>query len=401
MKETMERLLEAEQIAAADLHLARHLLALDEKAPAELAPLVALASHRPENLVVFYDEKTAAIQEAACRLSSAVSGRYGSVGRLRVEKFVPVPSDHTNRNIGARIETLRRKLPGPWDFNLSPGTKEQSLMLVLHSRPGDRFWVMDQRGRRLRELSPGKTPGERPQAYPGLLAVARYCGGTLRKTHRVLDRKTLTESGGLDAAARVLARLAGEKNARNLTVYPTMSAAERRRLPVWFEEGCLYLRGGESRDLRAAFPGFSFVEPRKGTEDPNLWWEPVVGSALLRAGADEVICGLEWNWGWNSSGWNRKAGFRDEVDVLARFGTRIVVVSCKSYLPRGEKKTIDFWEVDNLAGVLFGRFARPFLAVPVVVPPGDERPLEGCATRLLGVNRLTEPGRLGSWLLEE
>jgi hypothetical protein len=135
----------------------------------------------------------------------------------------------------------------------------------------------------------------------------------------------------------------------------------------------------------------------------------MVATSLLVAGADEVACNLQWAWE-NKKG--KKDGFRDELDVVARFGNKIVVVSCKTGLGK-TKKDRHFWEVDYMANRFFGRFAIPIVAMPIFVEATSElrhgetikgedgeRILDGCRTRLLGANRLAEPELLKSWLLE-
>ncbi len=359
--------------------------------------LVAIASHKPKTLVAVYDSKTTGTTEAACRLSKAVQKELGADGSLSCDVIELVKTDHLGTGIVEKLEDLRKKYTCAWDINLQPGTKEQSFMLIFAAKPGDKLWIMDHVGKEIKRI-------DRPeevlsQAYPSLRAIAAFCGGDLKQKGEELIRRPLENSGGLRAGKEVLSHLADINNKVNLSVDNYKPIQQSRRLPVYVDDGNLNILKNDvilsEYNLCAIFPKFNFLSPNN-QYDRNLWFEPVVGTALLDAGADEVICNIQWKWHTG----NRQLGFRDELDVAALFGTKPVLVSCKTYLGRNEKLEKDMLEIEYIASSLFGNFVgQPILAVPVVVEKREEQPLSGCNTRLLGVNRLAHPESLKEWLL--
>jgi len=358
--------------------------------------LVAIASHKPKTLIVIYDSETTGTREATCRLSKAVEKQLGVDSSLSCDVTELVETDHLGTGIIEKLEELRKKYTCAWDINLQPGTKEQSFMLIFAAKPGDKLWSMDHVGKKIKRID---TPQVLPQAYPSLRAIATFCGGTLKQKGEELIKKDLDDCGGLKAGVEVFSHLAGISNKVNLTVDNNQPIQQLRRLPIYDDNGNLKILKNQKTlseyKLGDIFPRFNFLDPNS-QYDRNLWFEPVVGTALLEAGADEVICNIQWKWHTG----NRQLGFRDELDVATRFGTKLVLVSCKTYLGRNEKLEKDLLEIEYIASSLFGSIVgKPILAVPVVVEKGKEQPLAGCNTRLLGVNRLAHPKSLKEWLL--
>jgi hypothetical protein len=100
----------------------------------------------------------------------------------------------------------------------------------------------------------------------------------------------------------------------------------------------------------------------------GYWFEKVVASAFVAAGADDVRVGVRWAWppGSLPPTEHRLAAFREDADVVARFGHRFFVVSCKV----GSKPTLAAAAREYEAKALrcVGR-----LAVPLVIRPRIDR----------------------------
>jgi hypothetical protein len=99
----------------------------------------------------------------------------------------------------------------------------------------------------------------------------------------------------------------------------------------------------------------------------GLWFEEVVASAFVRAGADEVRVGVKWGWPKAvrmllEQKHAARQVHKDEVDIIARFRRRFFVASCKSYTP--QRLAAATREVEAVASRSVGRFAVPLLVVP-------------------------------------
>jgi hypothetical protein len=92
----------------------------------------------------------------------------------------------------------------------------------------------------------------------------------------------------------------------------------------------------------------------------GYWFELLVATAFLAAGADEVHRGVQWDW-------PKKRQFKTamtEVDVLARFKHRFIAISCK--IGGDEKIVQPKREIEAVARAGMGRFCIPILARPKV-----------------------------------
>jgi len=364
--------------------------------------LLAVHTHNPQNLFAFYDDSTTGTAEAAKRLKKIIQSHIPPyAGRVLLNK-----TDHIGAEIIADIQKLREKSSDPWDFNLSPGTKEQAFMFILASHPKDRFWYFDTKGECVQQI---ESEGKIPQHYPPLTDIACQLGGDLKSRGYNLVQDSLAQDA-LTLVKEVFAALGDSKFKGSLSSEAGAGCPSKDNRPVYCRSDQFTIRSAcKTFNMQQYFPWFHSKD-RDGNFDDNLWLEPMVAASLLAAGADEVVCNLQWAWGNKRQS---KDFFRDEQDVVARFGNKIVVVSCKTGLGK-EKKDRHFWEVEHMATRFFGRFAIPIVAVPIFVDATSElrhgeslkgvdgeKILDGCRTRILGANRLAKPELLKSWLLKQ
>jgi Holliday junction resolvase len=107
------------------------------------------------------------------------------------------------------------------------------------------------------------------------------------------------------------------------------------------------------------------LDPRGGH-----WFEKVVASTLVAAGANAVRVGVKVAWpaGARPETPEGRSEFKDDADVIARFGHRFVVVECK--LGRSTTLASAARKVEAVASRAIGR-----LAIPLVVRPQIRRTL--------------------------
>ncbi|MBV5341461.1 MAG: hypothetical protein J0665_18220 [Deltaproteobacteria bacterium] len=362
------------------------------------AHLLAAQTHHPQTLLVFYDHHTKGTKEAAHRLKEIIQSQNPpAAGQVLLNK-----TDHIGGGIIADIKKRRGESPEPWDFNLTPGTKEQSFMFILSSRPGDRFWFFDTKGESVQRID---TEDKLPQRYPPLADIAWQLGGKLKSRGHSLGSGDLP-ADTFSQVQEVFQALSESQFKGALSANNGQPKTKQDLRPVYCENNMLTVESTRRvLNLKKLFPWFT-SRNHDGKIDNNLWLEPMVAASFLAAGADEVVCNLQWTW----DSQHLKEYFRDEQDVVALFGSKIYVISCKTALPK-EKKDRPFWEVEYNASHFFGRFAVPVIAVPFSVQTGSElrhgqltkdkavtTSIIGCRTQLVGANFLADPNALKSWL---
>ena len=96
------------------------------------------------------------------------------------------------------------------------------------------------------------------------------------------------------------------------------------------------------------------------------WLEQVAAGAFLAAGAEEVLIGVEWAWPAGREPKGIANSYKDEADVIARFGPTIFAISCKA--GKSESLAVAAREVEAKAFRLVTRFAIPILVRPQFQP---------------------------------
>jgi Holliday junction resolvase len=94
----------------------------------------------------------------------------------------------------------------------------------------------------------------------------------------------------------------------------------------------------------------------------GFWFERVVARRFAEAGAEEVRINVKWAWPNDVQAY----GHRDEVDVIARFGSSFFVISCKAGRRKRFKITTEAHNVEAVASRCIGRMAVPLLVLPIV-----------------------------------
>jgi hypothetical protein len=365
---------------------------------------VCIASHRPSFLWLLVDRGSAPVVEMARRLRLAV--RALPCGEVQV-----VASDTLGTDVQAQLarspgfaEAARQ---GAAVANLSPGRKVQGLALARV--PGLRLCTLDNRSGRVAWLDDGDVP---PLSIngPPIVVEASVRGGPLASDG---EKVRCDEAWAL--VARALFDLSQARH-----VHSPVALLARRR--PW-------IRVGDQRDhrvlqVRQAGPewllelidgGRSLARVSLGDNPRDgRWFEWLVSAQFACAGADEVHRNLKWAWMRREPVTGAIRVDRDsqhhraELDVVARFGAKFVVVSCKAgpfrrdgvEAAQDRPQTVEgaLREVEAVAQAGFGKFALPALAVTSATPAlrRQFRLHQGAVP--LDLSILHEPGLLRQWV---
>jgi hypothetical protein len=350
--------------------------------------LLAIATHKPRRVILFYDDSNTDTLVAASRLSKLLM----QDNTMGCEQFIPINTDRMGASINSSFAEHKMQFDGEWDINLTPGTKEQSLALLLAAGSSDRLWISDARKREMCKLDTRENCIG--WQFPKLCHIASHLGGPLRENGLVIKKSFITEANQ-QAVMGVFTYLTKKKNKAPLSDYMNGAVVD--------DGGILQItQKNRKYNMKELFPWFIF-HGSDGQYDSNLWFEVFTACALFLAGADEVVCGIKWKWDDRQN----SNSFKDELDVVARFGSDIAVVSCKTNKGKEDKLRKNLREVEYIARHCFGSFAKPFLAAPVFVQPGSEcilgtggmkKAKTGCKTYLLGINQMSSPKTLGEFI---
>jgi hypothetical protein len=340
------------------------------------ATLVSLYTHRPRQAWVLYDSQTPVAVEMLRRLREVSS-------RLPVGQLTFVASDFLGRRTVSLLgQQLGRGLEVKAD--ISPGRKAQGV--ALGRLPGVQLWSLHTRQGEAVPLLRG--PDSLPFQGPDLLTQTRMNGGRLARAG--VDAKAWAPNfvDFLNLLGRFLATKL-EEDPKIRTALSPLSTMEcsRGRLSV------------KKDVIEVEYD----VKRKKHTLDPEggYWFERVVAAALVAAGADEVRVGVRWAWppGAVPPTEHWKAAFRDEADVVTRFGPRFFVISCKVGSKPSHARVAR--DVEAVALRCVGRLAVPLVIRPWIDPAIlEERKKISRGAAFLHLPSLCEPEQLRQTLNE-
>lgn len=339
------------------------------------ATLVSLCTHRPRQAWVLYDTQTPAAVEMTRRLRECS-------GKLPVGNVTFIASDLLGRGV---VSSLHQQLSRTRNVkaDITPGRKAQGV--ALGRLPGVQLWSLRTPQGKAVPLLPGVTPLQ--LEGPELITQVRLSGGRLFRTGD--DAKAWNPSfrDFLLLLGRFVAATVLEKQ-------------ERVRLDPLTDMECHLGKLSVSDNLiTVKYEG----KQRRNTLNPRggYWFERVVASAFVAVRADEVRVGVRWAWPPNTLPPTKHslAAFRADVDVVARFGPRFFVVSCKV----GQRPTLASAarEVEAVASKLVGRLVVPLVVRPRIDPAKiEERRRSRQGAAYLDLALLCDPDRLEEILHE-
>lgn len=325
--------------------------------PDPSATLISLCTHRPRRTWIALDQGSAVVLEKARLLQE-------NARSLPVGSVTFVPTDILGTGLEGAL-TAVGGLTQPTRVDITPGTKAQGC--ALGRLPGVELWSL--RGHRgdAASISHPENPPI-PLEGPDVLTQARLRGGTVQVGP-------------------------GQEEIRAQGKFYALLAQFLLRYAVEHPEEAVTLRNMRCRDGEVSLNVRVRLDDREATGaipvGSGLWWERVVAHAFLAAGADEVFCGVRWEWAEESS-------IRDEVDVVARFGHRFVAVSCKSGERHPVRRTIA--EIEAVAYSCLGRFAVPLVVCPILEDERSEQLEGGQGAVVLGLRHVADADLLGKTL---
>lgn len=342
------------------------------------ATLVSLATHRPSHAFILYDQDTPVVVERARRLRANLGGL--PIGRVEF-----VPTDLLGRGIPEWLSDAGQASLENARIDITPGSKAQACALARVK--GVELWTLQ--GHAGSAVPLIGSEGAIPLSGPDLLTAARVTGGALASSGRDMGSLSPQRSAFLALLAEFLACF----------------VAERRRAEWHFHRlenrTCSHGSMSIAREGRAVgrvevtHKGRS-CEGEVGRDD-GFWLKELVANAILRAGADEVRTGIRWAWPKDVLAHLRRLGYRrphrSEIDVVGRFGHRVLCISCKTgpnVSLRAARR-----EVEAVALGGFGRMAVSIVVRPMVeLAPVEKSP----EASVLAVADLVVPSGLRSKL---
>jgi len=313
------------------------------------ATLVALCTHQPRKAWVLYDATTPGAVELSHRLAAQACA-------LPVGEMIFMASDLLGRGACLKVrKQIRVNRSGPVRFNITPGTKLQACVLAAALDPHTvELWSIRQ-DKDCESARPLTGDESLRLSGPSIVTQASICGGCLQSEGEA-------PSTDWDPKFRDFLTALG----RFLDAYMkenSLSALPRKLDGASCSRGRLVVRG---YDVTLEFEGRT--RKSKLSLSGGRWFEKVVAICFVQAGAEEVRVNLKWAWPKGTrviTPGGVEDTWRDEVDVIARFGHRFVAVSCTI---DNEAANAKARAVAPVADRGLGRFAIPVVVLPRVAP---------------------------------
>ena len=298
------------------------------------ATLVSLATHKPKTALVFYDAGTPEVANAAERLGPHAH-------RMPVGECVLIPTDHLGRGILARL--LKERQAGRVD--ISPGTNAQGCALArarIVSNGAWEIWSLDTARSHARCLmGPQRSP--LMLEGPPVTVQAGLVGGPLQS-------EGYEPSPGGRKALSLLAKLLRDYLTKNPNAsLPWADFGQVAGLP--FDNGTVRFQLAVRRGSQHATGDV----PVSG----GHWFEAMVASAFLEAGAKEARVGVKWG--------QPRGASEAEADVVVRWGHRYLVVETKVGQTTQSDMRASVLKLRAVASARIGGQAVSLLVAPVPV----------------------------------
>lgn len=329
------------------------------------ATMIALCTHRPRSAFLLFDRNTPAAREMARRI-------LDQAARLPAGTITCVPSDGIGSGVRERLtpELRGRRVRA----DLTAGRSSQGCALA-HMPDVELWFIRGDRGIGQRLDDDTTLPCRAPE----IVTQARIVGGPL--LHDGTDGSTLNHAFFSDLTAvlasavhqvKTFSPLPQVKSPRGELAFLAKNAVTQVKVRI---------NGRSSRGK---------IRPRGG-----FWFEDLVASRLASIGADEVRIGLKFRWPRDveeklrqrlnpTAGGQEREPFKDEIDVVARFGHRFCVVSCKTGeefdSQRGNawsaRLTAEARATRGVTVLGIDRFALPIVAHPRPYPAAERDAIE-------------------------
>lgn len=338
------------------------------------ATLAAIASHKPDHVVLCWSPGNALVRKYAERTKEAAS-RLG----LKSVQLVKL------REEGAHCESL---LPPVEEgarvlVNVSPGTKGQSAMLARWTlRHGHEVWSLNNNSRCASPLA-GVAPETPCPAldFPDLPLYFEILGREMSRPGTLIDGIE-AHYAWLDAMLAFMRRSAAAGKDIN-------DAFSKRSFAVGADK--LQYIGNNKYEITVDGRSHKFIKQE------GKWFEKLCARALQNAGAKHVRLNVAMK--WNEENSRKAAANHDadkaesiELDVVGIFEGHIVLISAKDHDLEAGVGPMSFekaMENARVTGSNFGRFALSLLA-----SLGSPKKMVDERVELVGWEDLCEPEKL-------
>lgn len=305
-----------------------------------LPSLIAVWSHRPEVVRFLYTPHELA--KTRDTIEKEITCFPDCVRRI---EFWPVSL------VGDEILGMPEpEAPARTEVNISPGSKGQTCFLAMWAgRYGVPVYSI--KGQTIAPLDKG---GQQPVGAPNPLAFLRLSGNRIHD--KGIDKTELKNSAAKMGSLILEFLRRCRTQEQPIGKFPNM---ESMSLP----DGTLFRKQGQDK-CEILFPDGRRAD---WSLSGGQWFENVVGHALVEAGADGINVRVRIAWSEENEKRARevlkdvsfKNIFKQDIDVIARFGSHYVVVSCKAH---DRKDVAKIAREAAFFRVKMGRFAMPMVA---------------------------------------
>lgn len=302
--------------------------------------LAALWAHKADKYLVFYDKTSASI------ISRAELFRKEA---LRYLKYVElIPSDHLGSNVINEIqEKIAHDKIKDLKFNITPGTKAQTINLTLCARKlnkKDHVYSIDTRNSALKEVFSSRPAEKLP--WISVEKILPFYFSDVESGNRVIEFvKTL----GRDFCEAIFEGLYRKDLIYTGGGFSGLVHAGSKKPFIKEEKGILY-------KLPEGKVVLNLTDTLQEITD-GLWWELVVLDRLLKnkiPDDERIFYSLKWKK-------TRNDFFFSEFDIVFSYRTYPVIIDCKTYHKDLYLKSCFFRaEVERR----FTRMALSFIATP-------------------------------------
>lgn len=345
--------------------------------------LIAIATHKPEHLVLCYTKGKQPVDGYATRIQD-------NAASLGLKSVTLVPVSLEGDFLDKRLPALE-KPDAKVSVNVTPGTKGQGLMLALWAyRHGHAIYSIN---RRVESLSLLSGSGEEPELKTcSPLALFTILGERLGNNIKRFDEK----DASMAWAAPLREFMASLDEEKSELLFD-------RSIPV-LESGGYKLKPAGDKKWRLSKNG----EIWEFSTHNGAWFEILCACALKHEGGEDVILNMKERWSLENEKKiiqrhpNGKDPHKLELDVVGACQTDYILISCKSstYKFHPEtKKALTEAEADEFINKAsreakstasnLGRFAHAILA-----HRGKPQNIDPELARVVDWRVICEPGKL-------
>jgi hypothetical protein len=308
-----------------------------------LPTLLSICSHKPRVAILPYTPGNPVIESHRRSIE-----RFSACLPATELRFVPVSI------VGSEILDINASDGTGLSVNITAGTKGQTVFGCLWAKNHNAgVFSLDNSSSVIRSITDNSELA--PITGLPMLDLLRFQNTQISDPGNFVDQTSLDRKPCESAIQFMRAMI---DNGKSLEEFPNSKSKEKS---IVLPDAELVYKGRELRMKRARR-----LEVCHLSIEDDMWFERVIGHIFHMSGADEVRTRIRTKWQIAFSPRRGGAGksepvspvFKDDIDVVARYGTNYIVVECKA----SKKQFLETWVPETSArSRLFGRFAIPML----------------------------------------